>query len=251
LGTLVPSVFAAVLTELAVRERRARTELAAANAQLRGYAAQAQQLATIQERNRLARDIHDGLGHHLTIVQMQLQAARAVLETGGEHPGRARADGMLAKAQRQSEEALAEVRRSVAALREPRASRPLPKVLAALAAETSAAGVPTELEVVGAARTLPVEAEDALYRAAQEGLTNVRKHAEATRARLLLDYGHAAEVRLEVHDDGTGMAREGERRDALGFGLLGLRERASRLGGSLLVDTAPGRGVTLRIEVPG
>jgi len=249
LGTLVAAVFAAVLTELAVRERRARTELAGANARLVGYAAQAEQLATIQERNRLARDIHDGLGHHLTVVQMQLQAARAVLGTGGD-AGRERADGMLAKAQRQAEEALAEVRRSVAALREPRASRPLREVLAALAAETSAA-VPTELEVAGAARSLPVEAEDALYRAAQEGLTNVRKHAEATHARLLLDYRHSEAVRLEVHDDGTGMAQDRDLHGPPGFGLLGLQERASRLGGRLLVDTAPGRGVTLRMEVPG
>jgi signal transduction histidine kinase len=77
-ATLAVSAFTIVITELLVREQRARAELAAANERLRGYAAQAEQLATTQERNRLARDIHDGLGHHLTVVQMLLQAARAV-----------------------------------------------------------------------------------------------------------------------------------------------------------------------------
>jgi signal transduction histidine kinase len=204
---------------------------------------QAEQLATTQERNRLARDIHDGVGHHLTVVQMQLQAARAVLRSDA-----ARTEALLAKAQRQAEEALDEVRRSVSTLREPRVDRPLPEGLEGLAAESSAAGVPTNLEVVGAARSLPAEAEQALYRTAQEGLTNVRKHAEATHARLVLDYSDAATVALEVHDDGRGMPPEPA---ALGFGLLGLKERAARLGGQLAVDTTPGRGLTLRVEVPG
>jgi len=244
LGTIFATVFGAVLTELLVREQRARDQLAEAHAQLRGYAAQAEQLATTQERNRLARDIHDGLGHHLTVVQMQLQAARAVLRSDT-----ARTDALLAKAQRQAEEALVEVRRSVAALREPRSTRPLPEGLEGLAAESCAAGVPTALEVVGAARTLPAEAAEALYRTAQEGLTNVRKHAEATCAWLVLDYRDAVTVALEVRDDGGG--GEPDAGAALGFGLLGLQERAARLGGRLTVDTAPGHGLTLRVEVPG
>ncbi|MEU4746452.1 histidine kinase, partial [Actinosynnema sp. NPDC023658] len=81
LSTLAVTTFTVVTTELLVREQHARAELAAANERLRGYAAQAEQLATTQERNRVARDIHDGLGHHLTVVQMLLQAARAVIRT--------------------------------------------------------------------------------------------------------------------------------------------------------------------------
>ena len=176
LGTIVATLFGAVLAELLVREQRAREQLAEAHAQLRGYAAQAEQLATTQERNRLARDIHDGLGHHLTVVQMQLQAARAVLGSNTTRSG-----ALLAKAQRQVEEALAEVRRSVSALREPGVARPLPEGLEGLTAESSAAGLPTALEVVGDVRTVAAEVDEALYRTAQEGLTNVRKHAAATR----------------------------------------------------------------------
>ena len=105
LGTLAAMAFAAVVTALLVREQRARAELSAAHERLRGYAAQAERLATAQERNRVARDIHDGLGHALTVVQMQVKAARAVLVTDRE-----RADATLAKAQQQAERALAEVR---------------------------------------------------------------------------------------------------------------------------------------------
>jgi signal transduction histidine kinase len=157
----------------------------------------------------------------------------------------ARADAVLANAQQQAEAALAEVRRSVGALREPRSIPPLPEALHALAAETSASGVPTRLAVSGAERPLPDETREALYRAAQEGLTNVRKHARAHRADLVLDYADAA-VRVEVRDDGTGTT-DGQ---ASGFGLLGLRERAAHLGGRLHVESETGRGWTLRMEVP-
>jgi signal transduction histidine kinase len=243
MGVLAAAVFTAVVTELLRREQQARAELAEANARLRGYAAQAEELATTQERNRVARDIHDGLGHHLTVVQMQVQAARAVLSSDP-----AKADAVLARAQQQSTEALAEVRRSVAALREPRVTPPLGDALKALAEDTSAAGVPTELEVTGTVRMLPPGTEESLFRAAQEGLTNVRKHAAARRARLVLAYGEDGTVRLEVCDDGRGTAG---RADGAGFGLLGVRERAARLGGTVDVVSEPGHGTTVRMEVPG
>ncbi len=243
LGTLAVMVFAAVVTELVLREKRAREELAEAHERLRDHAAQAEQLATTQERNRLARDIHDGLGHHLTVVQMMLQAARAVIGTADT----ARVDGMLAKAQDQSREALAEVRRSVSALREPR-SEPLADALRALADETSAAGVPTGFEVKGTARDTRADVEESLFRAAQEGLTNVRKHARAEAAKVVLDYG-ADRVRLEIRDDGLGLA--GDSPPGNGFGLVGLRERMAGLGGRVSVDSAEGHGLTLTVEVPG
>ena len=241
LGTLAALLFAAVVTELLRREQRARAELASAHEQLRDHAAQAERLATAQERNRVARDIHDGLGHSLTVVQMQVKAARAVLPTD-----QAKADAVLAEAQEQAEAALTEVRRSVRALREPRPVAPLPDALQELAEQNSVAGIPTRLEISGAPRPLAEEAREALYRAAQEGLTNVRKHAEATRVDLRLAYADAG-VRLEVRDDGSGTADE----PSTGFGLVGLRERAAHLGGRLHLESAPGRGSTLSVEVPG
>ncbi|WP_461118341.1 sensor histidine kinase [Saccharothrix stipae] len=241
LNTLAVTTFTIVITELLVREQRARAALAAANEQLRGYATQAEQLAITQERNRVARDIHDGLGHHLTVVQMLLQAARAVIGTADPD----RLDAMLAKAQDQSKQALAEVRRSVGALREPR-SAPLVDALRELASEVTEAGVPTGVEVRGAARAARVEVEESLFRAAQEGLTNVRKHADATAATVVLDYASVDLVRLEVRDDGRGLPDgPGD-----GFGLLGLRERVAGLGGRVSVDSPAGRGLTLTVEVP-
>jgi signal transduction histidine kinase len=237
LGTLVSVLFAAVITELLVREQRSRGELAEAHEKLRDYATQAERLATAQERNRVARDIHDGLGHSLTVVQMQVKAARAVLPTDP-----AKADSVLAKAQEQAETALAEVRRSVRALREPRTT-PLPEALRALVSE---AGVPAEVTVSGAERPLPEEQREALFRTAQEGLTNVRKHAGAGQADLLLDYAEAS-VRVVVRDDGAGT----DGHASTGFGLLGLRERAEHLGGKLDFTSAPGEGSALSMEVPG
>jgi signal transduction histidine kinase len=229
--------FAVVLTKVLMREQQARAELARAHERLREYAAQAESLAAAQERNRVARDIHDGLGHALTVVQMQIKAARAVLA-----PDPARADTMLVKAQDQAEEALREVRRSVSALRESRP--PLPEAVRALAGDS---GVPTEVDVSGTARTLLADAEEALFRAAQEGLTNVRKHARASRAVVVLDYSRPAAVRLEVRDDGS----FSEPGSGSGFGLAGLRERAAGLGGTLSLTPAPGGGSTLLMEVPG
>jgi signal transduction histidine kinase len=246
MGVLAAAAFTAVVTELLQREQRARAELAAANLQLRRYAAQAEELATTRERNRLARDIHDGLGHHLTVIGMQVQAARAVL-TG--EPGRA--DAVLAGAQQQVSEALTEVRRSVGALREPRTAPPLAASLDVLAAESSAAGLPAEVTVTGKPRTLPAEVEESLFRAAQEGLTNVRKHAGASRARLLLDWSEPGTVRLRVADDGAGVPVPRDGAAGPGFGLLGLRERAERVGGRVVVGSPPGGGTTLDVEVPG
>ncbi|MBU2666063.1 sensor histidine kinase [Actinoplanes bogorensis] len=228
LGLLAVGAFAAVVTTLLMREQQARAALAQAQLQV-------ERLAAFEERNRVARDIHDGLGHALTVVQMQIKAARAAPD---------RAEEMLAKAQEQTENALREVRRSVGALREERPPVPLVESLRELAATAPA---PTSVEVRGAERPLPPEAGESLFRAAQEGLTNVGKHAQARSATILVDYSHSSRVRLEVRDDGVGATGD----TGGGFGLIGLRERAAQLGGSLTLDTAPGAGATLRMEVPG
>jgi len=241
--TAVVVAFAFVLTVLYLDVQQARSALADANARLREYAAQAEDLATSAERNRLAREIHDGLGHHLTVVEMQVRAARAVLSSDRE-----RADELLAKAEDQARAALADVRRSVGALREPWES--VTAALRALTAES--AGVTASLEVRGEPRTLPADAERALYRAAQEALTNVRKHAGVDCARVLLDYSDESVVRLRVEDDGRGFdggGPDGQPRG--GFGLTGVRERVGQLGGTVEVASAPGRGVTMTVKLPG
>jgi signal transduction histidine kinase len=248
LGYLAGIIFVVVFSQIASSEERARAEverlaqeLSQANQQLRFYAVQAEELATVRERNRLAREIHDSLGHYLTTVNMQLEAARAVMECDP-----AKAMDALQKAQALTREGLADVRRSVASLRaSPAAERPLPDALAELAADSCSSGLPTELTITGTPRDLTPAAQLTLFRAAQEGLTNVRRHAQARRADLVLDFAMPGVVRLTLRDDGKGaVPAEG------GFGLLGIRERVHLLAGEVVITTSPGTGFTLEITLP-
>jgi signal transduction histidine kinase len=133
----------------------------------------------------------------------------------------------------------------VAALREsPVSNRPLSDAILALVQEAQSTGVVTEFKVTGEPQALEQRVALALYRAAQEGLTNVRRHARASRVDVLLDF-QPAEVRLEVRDNGVGAAET-----AGGFGLLGIRERMQLLGGSLEISTEVGKGFCLTASVP-
>jgi signal transduction histidine kinase len=234
-------VFVVVFTRLAASEREARAELEKANRRLREHAAQVEELATTKERNRLAREIHDSLGHYLTVVNVQISAAQAIFAQD-----QARALDHLSKAQMLTKEGLAEVRRSVATLRTATTDgRPLHEALSKLVEQWDDAGARATLEVTGAPRPLTPQAELTLYRAAQEALTNVGKHAQASRVRLTLDYRDAASVHLRVEDDGAGAVRLEQ-----GFGLLGIRERAQLLGGEVRVSTKAGEGFCLEVELP-
>lgn len=234
-------VFVVVFTRVAASERDARNELAEANQQLRDHASQVEELAKTKERNRLAREIHDSLGHYLTVVNVQIGAARTVLEQD-----RPRALDHLSKAQALTQEGLAEVRRSVAALRaSPTESRPLPEALAKLVEQWNAAGLGAKLTVSGTVRPLTPQTILTLYRATQEALTNVAKHADASSVEVQLNYRVNGGVLLSVTDNGVGSDNsEG------GFGLLGVRERVQLLEGSVRVSTSAGGGFTLEIEIP-
>lgn len=245
LGSFIAGIFVVLITRVAVNEQRLRAEkealaeeLSEANAQLRSYALQAEELAAAKERNRLAREIHDGLGHHLTAATMQLRAGRAVLR---QHPDKA--ELALEKAETLTQDALSDVRRSVAALRT--LERPLAEALASLVQETNAAGTPTDLKIEGTPRHLEPHVESSLYRVAQEGLTNVRKHAQATHCAVTLTY-HPQTVELSIKDNGVGSANASG-----GFGLVGIRERVAHLGGETHIDTTLQKGLKLRVSVPG
>lgn len=234
-------VFVVVFTRVAASEREARTALAEANQLLRDHAVQVEELATTKERNRLAREIHDGLGHYLTVVNVQIGAAQAILELDHQ-----RALDHLSNAQALTQEGLAEVRHSVAALRaSPIESRPLPEALAKLAEQWNIAGLRAKFVVAGSIRPLTPQANLTLYRAAQEALTNVGKHAHASSVELHLDYRDERLICLRVKDDGLGSANsEG------GFGLLGVRERVQLLNGAVRVHTGAGEGFSLEVELP-
>ncbi len=219
-----------------------RRDLEAANEKLRLAAAQTAELATARERNRLAREIHDGVGHYLTVVKTQLDAAAALLPSDP-----ARAQATVDKAARLTAEALEDVRRSVGALRTDAAPLALDTALRDLAAHGAP---PAAVAVDGAARPLPPAAAHALFRAAQEGLTNIRKHARATRADLRLDFRRPGTVRLEVADDGVGPPTAPASAPGGGYGLLGLRERIELLGGRVETGRRPAGGFLLAVEVP-
>ncbi len=237
---LAAVVFVAVFTQITVNEQEARKNLAQANQKLREFAAQAEEMATIQERNRLAREIHDGLGHYLTAINIQIKAAQAYIE---QNPPQAKE--ALENAQTLAQEALADVRRSISELRsDPATGSPLPERLKSLLEEIRATGMQAELAVEGMPAPLSSQADFTLYRVAQEGLTNVRKHSNATEVELHLAYLERT-VRLAVCDNGVGTQQASG-----GFGLTGLQERIQLLGGSLTVETAPGQGFRLEIEIP-
>jgi signal transduction histidine kinase len=207
---------------------------------------QLQELAVVEERNRLAREIHDGLGHYLTATTMQIQGAKALLENTGAASQAPAALGALGKAEILLQEALADVRRSVAALRTaPTENRPLPAAIGDLVAECQAlAGLEAQFDLLGTPRSLNSQIELTLYRVAQEGLTNVRKHAQAGRVEVILAYDND-KVGLSICDDGQGMGET-----AHGYGLLGLRERIQLVDGQVNIDTAPDQGFRLKVEIP-
>jgi signal transduction histidine kinase len=189
------------------------------------------ELATTRERNRLAREVHDSLGHYLTAVNMQLEAARLVLTRDP-----AKAAEALTRAQTLTKDGLGEVRRSVAKLRQgPLDNKTLPQALEALAAESRASGIDTTISLEGSLRPLAPQAELTLYRTVQEALTNSRKHAQPRRIDVTLSYDDAW-VTARVRNDGS----PPQASDALtsGFGLLGLRERAQLLGGTVTIERA-------------
>jgi len=224
--------FIVIFTRMAVREKAARYRAESLSAEV-------EKLAVIQERNRLAREIHDSLGHFLTTIHVQLEAARAIHSVDPR-----RALEAVAKAQDLARDALVEVRRSVGALQADRAPAPLATRLRDLTSATDGWGAAVSLEVLGEPRTLASETEHAFFRAAQEGLTNVRKHAQAQTARVELDYRDPAKVFVRVSDDGLGTAA-----GPAGHGLAGLRERIAFLDGRVIAENPPGGGFRLQVEI--
>jgi len=240
LGLGAGFVFIIAFTELAQREQKARKELEKVNAQLAEYAAQVEQLATMRERNRLAREVHDTLGHYLTVINVQLEVVTKLIDS---NPARAREAAV--KAKQLASEGLNEVRRSVSALRPtPLEDRPLPEAIRGLIETSRDAGLMVTFEQTGTARVLSPEMETVLYRAAQESLTNIRKHAHASAANVRLAYTPAA-VSLRVRDNGVG--RTG---DEDSVGLSALRERAAALNGTVLAENHLEGGFVLEVTLP-
>lgn len=224
--------------------QRILSELQEANLALMEASENEKELTIAEERLRMARDLHDGLGHHLTALSVQLQAAEKLMQANP-----ALAAETVRNARGEVQAALKEVRQSVAALREtPVDMMDLPQAVRRLLEETGQlSGLQTVFNQRGQTAALSPAAAMTIYRAAQEGLTNVRKHASgATHVSVELAYS-PSQVQISVENDGPASS---DMMEAGGFGLAGLHERASLLGGTLECGPRPEGGFIMHLQVP-
>jgi len=225
--------------------RRLIDELELARRELAGAERQA---GILDERSRLAREIHDTLAQGFASIVAHLESADATL---GADPDRAR--GHVREAEAVARTSLDEARGLAWALRSDTLTQAdLPAALERVAATAAALGAfSADLTVTGTVRELHPDIEITLLRAAQESLSNIRGHAAARHVTITLSY-FPDQVSLDVADDGRGFdpaSREGPSRTG-GLGLLGMRERAEGLGGSLAVESAVGEGTTIAVSLP-
>jgi signal transduction histidine kinase len=209
-------------------------------------AAEQAMAAVLEERTRIARELHDIIAHSVSVMVVQAGAAEQVV---GEDPELVRR--ALSTIRLTGTDALGEMRRVVAMLRdhdEPGALAPQPGVdgVPLLVAGARQGGLDVHLAVHGERTRLPSGVDLAAYRIVQEALTNIRRHASASRAEVRLVYS-PADLRIEVVDDGVGT--DG-RPPAGGHGLVGMRERASLYGGHVETETAAGGGFVVRAVLP-
>jgi signal transduction histidine kinase len=235
------STFVFGIATAVVKARGLLAQLESAHKELARYADRVRELTVAQERARMAREMHDSVGHHLTVITVGLRNAERFREKRPES-----AWDEVRQAREITEEALAETRRWVRAL------RPLAldgavgsAALDALAKSFEGTGIAVRLEVEGQEEPLDSDVELVLYRVLQEGLVNAVRHGNADTASARLVFG-ADMVVLEVGDNGRGSA---ERIDE-GFGLSSLGERARAVGGTLTAENCSRGGFVLRAELP-
>jgi signal transduction histidine kinase len=226
------------------KQREQRMALAAANRKLAAYAATSEQLAISRERNRMARELHDTLAHSLSAVTVQLEAIQALWSVNLQS-----AQTMLASALENARTGLAEARRALKALRaSPLGDEGLNVAIGNLARSAAArANFDLDLHGLTDGTGLRAEQEHFLYRVAQEALTNVVRHARATRVRVALERADGA-LTLIVADDGGGFDRSSVD-TTLHFGLTGMEERADAIGGQLVVESGRGHGTAVRLDI--
>jgi signal transduction histidine kinase len=227
------------LEQAAAAEERARRLALEREAEARS--------AVAEERARIARELHDVVGHAVSVMTVQASGVRRLLK-----PDQEREREALEIVEQTGREALAEMRRLVGVLRRPEeapalAPQPSLQHVERLVDQAREAGLPVAVEVEGDPTELPPGVDLTAYRLVQEALTNTVKHAGATRADVVIRYGNGA-VELLVSDDGRGYS-DGKAESG-GHGLVGMRERVAVYGGELEAGPAPGGGYRLRARLP-
>ncbi len=223
------------------------SDLETSHKKLKIYAARVEELATVEERNRIAREIHDSVGHSLAVVNVQLEKALVFHDRDSNVAYRAIKDAKGA-----AQEALNDVRNSVRTLRQTSQSFSLVEAISNLIGRFSNEDLKIEFREKGSQENIQSSTLMALYRIAQEALTNVYKHAKATQVDIDLDLNDSFAL-LRIQDNGAGFNPneiELSENSPGQFGLHGIDERLELLGGDLNVESSPGNGTTLIVKIP-
>ena len=246
---LIPALFASAWhVGFALRERVVQAQAAEERADhAEGQGEENARRAVFEERVRIARELHDVIAHHVSMMGVQAGAGRVVIDRD---PGKAKE--ALAAIELSSRHAVQELYRLLGFLRQagdpdPLASQPGLGQLGSLAAAMSDAELTVEVSVEGERRTLPATVDVSAYRIVQEALTNTLKHAAASRADVHLRYW-PDELEVEIVDDGRPSG--GPAPASGGLGLIGMRERAALHGGQLSAGPAAGGGFAVRVKLP-
>jgi signal transduction histidine kinase len=254
-----------LLVNSLVNERQGRRRLAAAHEQLYQYSLQIEDQATLEERNRIAREIHDSLGHLLTTQTVLLQNVELSLKSNLDDT-----TTFLAQSRQIGSQALAELRQSIALLRaDPLQGKTLEEAIAQRAHQLfQVSGIQPDLNVK-ISTVLPHRLQVVVYRVVEESLTNIYKHSQATQVAIALGLAsrndnssalstalsinldsivtHSCCLILKIEDNGVGFHIE---QNATGFGLRGMQERALSLGGQLHITSQPGAGCQVLLILP-
>jgi two-component system, sensor histidine kinase and response regulator len=222
--------------------QQTQTELSQALEQERSLKQRIEEMAAIAERNRIAREIHDALGHSLTALNVQLQAVASFLRSDP-----AKAQTFLAQAQRLGTTAMQEVRQSVKTLRrDDQEEVSLTKGIADLVEEFRQTTGVKPIPDIQLTKSISSPVSKAIYRVIQEGLTNISKYAEATQVHIhLMTIGNR--ISLAIIDNGKGFDTQ---QQTEGFGLRGMQERVAVLDGHFILAAEPGKGCQIQVEIP-
>jgi signal transduction histidine kinase len=235
-------VFVLLLMNAVLSERQSRDKLTAANEKLRQYALKIENQATLEERNRIAREIHDSLGHSLTALNLQLETGTKLLNTNPE-----KAKDFLIRAKQLGSQALTDVRESVSKMR----SNPLQEQSLETSIDMLIQNFHHSTNIkpnyqINLFYSIPRDISIAIYRITQESLTNISKYAEATEVNLEITTA-ATKLYLTIEDNGKGFDVN---QNTTGFGLQSMRDRTLALDGNFHIESLPGKGTKIMVDIP-